>query len=621
MNTKAMNTKAIDPRSIDTRAMYRKAMDSSRHPVTGNDPRCTGAAPLSLLARADASLPDQHTNAPARMGRMRDASAFAVRLARALSGLLLAGLAVLSPAQAETRAWLDRATADAGEAVTLNIETDQPGVAPDYTPLQADFVLGEPFRSTGPGGGDLFGIALTPRRSGALEVPALRVGAESTAPQRLQVSAAAAATVPHGDVFVESRVDEASPYVQQSVGLTVRLYYATSLLSGELVQDAPDGASLQRIGEDVQSSREIDGRRYRVLERRYLLVPERSGALPLPPARFRGQSAGGFFEDFFGGSDELSAESAAQVLQVRAQPDAAPQPWLPLRGLRMRYLSAPSQARAGEAVDVVVEAVAEGATAAQFPEIPVPQVVGAQVFAERAESTERFIDGSPQLTVVRRFSVVPLQAGALRVPGPRLDWWDTAAGSGRAATLPDLQLEVAAAGVAGAAAPAAVPPATDAVPSDAGVPGSTPGARHWAWLALVFALLWLATLGWLLWSRRRASRRAATSTGTDKAMRADARPVVADLRRALDAGSFDEVVLLLRRMASPEAADLDEVLARLEDPGQREALQAMRRALWAGEGQPAAARAALRSALRDGPRWRATVQAVAAPLPPLYPRH
>ena len=151
----------------------------------------------------------------------------------AIGALLLAGLAALSPVHAATRAWLDRATVATGEAVTLNIETDQAGAAPDYTPLQADFILGEPYRSAGGAGQTLFGIALTPRRSGALELPALRVGAESTAPQRLQVSAAAPAPVPSGDVFVESRVDEASPYVQQSVGLTVRLYYATPLLSGD----------------------------------------------------------------------------------------------------------------------------------------------------------------------------------------------------------------------------------------------------------------------------------------------------------------------------------------------------------------------------------------------------
>ena len=553
-----------------------------------------------------------HTAAP---------GAAAGRVGRAAFLLLaaLASIAGLSTAHAETRAWLDRNAIAPGEAVTLNIETDQPGSAPDYTPLRDAFTLGPPYRSPATGNRTLFGIALTPRREGAVDIPSLQVGAERTAPQKLSVSAAhASAPVPRGDVFLESRVDDPAPYVQQSLGLTVRLYYATPLLSGELAQDAPDGASLQRIGDDVQSSREIGGRRYHVVERRYLLVPERSGPLALPPARFRGQGAGGFFDDFFGTDRSLSAQGAAQTLQVRPQPDGAPQPWLPLRDLKLEYGARPERARAGEAVEIVVEAVAQGATAAQFPEIPAPQVEGAQVFADRAETTERFVDGGPQLTVVRRFSVVPLRPGPLRVPGTRLAWWDVAAGSAQVASLPDLSLEVAP-GVAGVspAAPAAptpasptASPATIALPADGTLPRSP-----WFRVAMAFALLWLATLAWLLWRKRGSGRPVVAAGERDR----PAVPSTADLRRLLDAGSFDEVVGLLQRMAVPAAADLDGVIARLDDPSQRDALDAMRRALWAGQGEPSAARAALRAAFRDGPRWRAPAVVDPAPLPPLYP--
>ena len=547
--------------------------------------------------RSPAASARSHTAAP---------GAAAGRVGRAAFLLLaaLASMAGLSTAHAETRAWLDRNAIAPGEAVTLNIETDQPGAAPDYTPLRDAFTLGPPYRSPATGNRTLFGIALTPRREGAVDIPALQVGAERTAPQKLSVSAAhASAPVPRGDVFLESRVDDPAPYVQQSLGLTVRLYYATPLLSGELAQDAPDGASLQRIGDDVQSSREIGGRRYHVVERRYLLVPERSGPLALPPARFRGQGAGGFFDDFFGTDRSLSAQGAAQTLQVRPQPDGAPQPWLPLRGLELEYGARPDRARAGEAVEIVVEAVAQGATAAQFPEIPAPQVEGAQVFADRAETTERFVDGGPQLTVVRRFSVVPLRPGPLRVPGTRLAWWDVAAGSAQVASLPDLSLEVAP-GVAGAS------PATIALPADGSLPRSP-----WFRVAVAFALLWLATLAWLLWRKRDSGRPVVAAGDRDR----PAVPSTADLRRLLDAGSFDEVVGLLQRMAVPAAADLDGVIARLDDPSQRDALDAMRRALWAGQGEPSAARAALRAAFRDGPRWRAPAVVDPAPLPPLYP--
>src|SRR5690606_11548154 len=113
---------------------------------------------------------------------------------------------------------------------------------------------------------------------------------------------------------------------------------------------------------------EVGGRRYHVVERRYLLVPERSGRLHLPPARFRGRGAGGFFDDLFGTDRNLAAQAEAIVLQVRAQPAGAPQPWLPLHGLELRYRSVPERARVGEAVELVVEARARGATAAQFPD-------------------------------------------------------------------------------------------------------------------------------------------------------------------------------------------------------------------------------------------------------------
>ena len=538
---------------------------------------------------------------------------------------------------AATRAWLEQPQVTLGQAVTLNVETDAVSATPDLTPLMRDFdVEGQSdSRSVRMVNGRMsasttFSLTLRPRRAGTLTIPALQVGSERTAPLTLEVGATATAgAASNGLVFVETEVDDPNPYVQQSVGVTVRLYYATPLVSGQLDLDPPDGALLQRVGEIVQSSREIDGRRYSTAERRFLLVPERSGALILPGARFEGRGAGGWMDDLLGGNSRLvTIAGAPRTLQVRPQPAGAPQPWLPVRDLRMRYTAVPQQLRTGEAGTLTIETTVVGATQAQLPELPMPSIPGAQVFAEPPQFDERFVGGTPQVTLTRRYSVVPSQAGRLVVPGTAMAWWDVRAGAARRATLPDLTLPV----VVGTGSPSSVPVAgaargTATLPAgpddDILLEGERRVPPHlWPWLAAGFAVLWLITLLWAL------TRRAGTSSGPRNRVRAQAgAPVTApathtaaDLKRALDAGELDDIEDVLRGMARPAAVDLDDLHRRLATASQRGAVELLRRARWAG-GDAAQARAALREAFRGGPRWQtADTGDVQEPLPPLYPR-
>lgn len=538
---------------------------------------------------------------------------------------------------AASRAWLEQSQVALGQAVTLNVETDAVSATPDLTPLLRDFevegqsdsrsvrlVNGRMSSST------TFALTLRPRRTGTLAIPALQVGGDRTVPLLLEVTATATAgAAANGLVFVETEIDDASPYVQQSVGVTVRLYYATPLVSGQLDLDPPEGALLQRVGEIVQSSREIDGRRYSTAERRFLLVPERSGALTLPGPRFEGRGAGGWMDDLLGGNSRMvNITGAPRTLQVRAQPADAPQPWLPVRDLRLRYTAVPEQLRTGEAATLAIETIVVGATQSQLPELPAPSIPGAQVFAEPPQYDESFVGGTPQVKLTRRYSIVPSQAGTLAIPGVAMAWWDVRAGAAKRATLPDLALPVVAGTGQAVQAPptgsgASVPPP---VPEDGviALAGERRVPAHlWPWLAAGFALLWLATLVWGLMRRQSGmvrSGRNGPGTEASSPTAAHATHTAADLKRALDAGDLDDIEFVLRGMARPAAGDLDDLRHRLAPPAQRAAVEALQRARWAG-GDPAQARLALREAFRGGPQWRATDARVTdEPLPPLYPR-
>ena len=528
-------------------------------------------------------------------------------------------------AQAATRAWLDRDRIAAGETATLNIETDQATLdSPDYSPLSANFDVSgnSSSRQFEMVNGTsttkvLFAVALRPHRDGVIGIPPLRVGRELTQALSLTVTPASAAPVAHaGDaVFIEAEADAQSPYVQQGVGYVLRLYSAAPLVSGQLDQDAPDGATLQRVGDDLQYTREIGGRRYTVVERRFLLIPERSGALTIPGARFSGQGAGGFFDDLFGdGRSDLRASGPPRILSVQPPPANAPQPWLPLRSLTLRYVAAPQSARAGEAATVTIEADADGASAAQMPELALAAPVGAQVFADPVQANDNFDGGRPQARLTRKFSIVPAQAGTLRIPGPRIAWWDVRAGEARTAALPDIVLQVAP-GANGAGAANATAGKADAVGNDdtGGIrlPLVQGAVRPWVLATVAFAFLWLATLWWGLQRKTPAVDVAETRARPDPAR--VAKPALA---QALAKGDAEAISSAL--CSAADAGDLDDVREKLDDPAQQAAVDALQRARW-GDGDVASALAALRSAFKRGPRWKSAAAKAKELLPPLYP--
>lgn len=550
--------------------------------------------------------------------------------------LLLLAWLLVAPAHAQqVRAWLDRDRIGLGETVTLNVEVQDPNVQPpDYAPLQRDFALSghTSRRSYERVNGrsvarSLFAVALEPRREGVIGIPPLAVGGTRTPPLTLTVTAPAAQPARAGDeVFIEAEADAQSPYVQQAVGYTVRLYYATPLVSGTLDQPEPEGASLQRIGQDLHYKRTIGGRDYTVVERHFLLIPEHSGPLAIPSARFDGNGVAGFFDDFFGnGRRTLRATGPSRVLDVRTPPATAPSPWLPLRELSVRWRGSPQAARAGEAFTVTVEVSADGAGAAQLPEIELPRIDGAQVFADPAQSDDSFVDGRPRTRVLRRFSIVPSAAGTLQVPSPRITWWDVRAGAARTADAKALEVDVApAAPGSSAATPAQSVGASDPVAGTGRdeawirVPGVQGEVRPWAFATVLFALAWLVTL---MWGIHREPRRQSAGAGRDDdkgppPRRADPRA----LRQALDTGDLGDVEDALRAAAPVPAESLDEVGSHLADPRQRQAVETLQRARWAG-GDGSAAREALRAAFKRGPQWTevAGIEPAGQPLPPLYP--
>ncbi len=553
----------------------------------------------------------------------------------ALAGILLWLILGSPAADAAVRAFLDRDSITLGETVTLNIEIDgMSAVQPDLAPLQTSFRLLGTSNSTQlqlvngqQTARRLWAVALEPLAAGVVGIPALQVGSEKTAPLSLTVLPAPQGASNHAgdDVFLEVDASPVDPYVQQQVSYVLRLYHAVNLAEGQLEEPQVDGARLLRLGGDTRYEKRLADRRYAVVERRYALIPERSGTLEVSAPRFRGSANDGSLGSFFNSGRRLQATGDAVTLEVRPQPPGSATPWLPAIELSLSDESEPAatELRAGEPITLSLRLAARGLGADQLPELQLPPIAGAQVYPDLESSqtgdSGEWLAGER----IRRFAVVPSAAGELTIPAIRIPWWNTQTDSREIAEIPSRRLTILAGTMAATAGSAPVP-ASAAGESVTDVDARSDPLRGnpWPWISLLFATLWIATLVGLLRRRGAAAEPAAHARPPND-------PTLSQraLQRALEVGDLAEIARRLRELAPPGSGiGLDRLVQRLDDPQQAAAAAALDRALYAAVApmQRDDLLRQLRAAFRAPPRWRpeaASARAAASDsLPPLYGR-
>lgn len=540
---------------------------------------------------------------------------------RALAAIaLMLAFVVASRAEAASRAWAVPDRVALGDTTTLNVETDESGAQPDFSVLEQDFVLRGTSSSTQLSYANgsatqrvLYAVVLEPRAAGTFTIPSFVVGNSRTEPVTVAVLPSLPGSAQRGDaVYLEAEVDTQSPYVQQGVVYTIRLHYAVTLVDGAIEAPAPDSATITQLGQDQQYQQTEGGRQYRVLERRFALVPERSGRLELPTARFRGRALSGM--DPFTRGGNVSASAPSLALDVKPEPANAPRPWLPVAAATLTRNDVPARAKAGEPVMVEIAFAVDGALSSQLADLELPAIPGAQVFPEPQQRSDALAGRTLRATLRRRFAIVPNAGGRLEVPALRIPYWNTTTDRADVAELATLVIDVAhaAAVAAPGGAPAPVVAASD------GARATDDELRWWQGLSAALALALAFALA-LLWSQSRAS--AAKQPGPAVAPV----PGLGRLRRALAIGDLRDIGAALVVSVEPPAASPGALVARLDDAAQRDAVLRLERALWALDVDRAerdATRDALRTAFRDGPKLASaapSTAAAAAALPPLYP--
>ncbi|HSS06496.1 MAG TPA: BatD family protein [Rhodanobacteraceae bacterium] len=557
---------------------------------------------------------------------------------------LIASLIAIAPLHAATpaaRAWLDRDTMHLGETVTLNVETEgDAGGQPSFSALSQDFsmlgtqssqqvsiVNGSSSAKT------VWAVGLEPKHAGRITIPALTVGSAQTAPIALTVLAqpAGAQGKPGDDVFLEVTAEPLTPYVQQQVRYTVKLYFSFGLTDGNLSEPQADGIVVQRLGQDKSYLATVGDRRYHVMERHYALTPEKSGALELPALAFRGNALDAADPTgFFSRPRTISARSDAVQLQVRPKPATwTSDPWLPAESMLLKDDSdLPTEIRVGDPVTRTIRLQAQGLGFEQLPELNLTAPEGAEIYPDKPDTRTR--DDGTWLygERVRKFAFVPTKPGTLTIPGMSVSWWDTAHDRLQTTELAAHTLTVlppAGKTTNGAAAATASPAdgeAANVAPSSPSImtptPARPPSVRVWQVLAALGFLLWLATLA-LWWRSRRADPIAAANAPPASGISAQR---AAFLRAAAlgELAGAERALVAWARSERPDVRNLGELGVRLQDAAQREALAALQRSRYAGASAQGVG-SQLERAFKGGFAWTrpAAASKNASPLPALYP--
>lgn len=239
----------------------------------------------------------------------------------------------------------------------------------------------------------------------------------------------AVAALAEEPIFIESSVEPADPYVQQQVSYRLRLYRKSHLQRGHFVDpEIPD--ALVRL---VESSPAVAvthrGERYEMLEQRYLLFPQRSGPLLIPPGVFS--------------SRELFVQGEAVSLDVRPPPLAAAN-WLVAAGLELtEHWETPEQPwRIGDHLKRTLVIEGNAITGAQLPDLqPLPDDgLEIQKLASRVEESI----GNNTLVGRRVLELLylPERAGSFYLPPIEISWWDSTADRLQLSRLPGRELVI-----------------------------------------------------------------------------------------------------------------------------------------------------------------------------------
>lgn len=273
-----------------------------------------------------------------------------------------------------------------------------------------------------------FTTRLMPKKTGQLIIPSFEYQTNKSEPIRLEVVAANnTSTAQKSDIFVETKLSNDTVWLQQQVTFHCKLYIRRQISSGSLSEPEIPGAIVEVAGKDKESTQIKDGVRYRVIERTYLITPQRSGTFEIESPVFQAEVIDTRRSQFFNQSKVISRTGESQSLTVKPVPKDYQGTWLPSAMVMLNDEIQPDKTTytLGEPITRKITLSALDVNPEQLPELSPNYPDSIKVYPDQSESNSNQRDGQVIAQRIQTAALVPTQAGEFELPEIRISWFNT----------------------------------------------------------------------------------------------------------------------------------------------------------------------------------------------------
>ncbi|MFB1000576.1 MAG: BatD family protein, partial [Colwellia sp.] len=350
---------------------------------------------------------------------------------------------------------------------------------------------------------------LIPRNKGRFTIPAFNIDGSITKPLEVLVIPATASSASSGrDLFITTNVDVEEAYLQQQIRYTVKLHLGKDLQRGSLSSPTLENADIRQIGKDKEYNEVVEGRRYRIIERSFAIIPQQSGSFIIEGPLFEGEVIDNSRQSFgfFNRSKAVNRVGPSQGISVLPIPSNYDQHWLPSVFVQVddEWQGNTRAFIAGEPITRTITLTAIGVVEEQLPEIVSIYPDSVKTYPDQAETTTVEKDNTLIAQRKESIAIIPSQAGQLLIPQVRIPWFNTMTQKTEFAVLAEKTLQI----LPATTQPTSVIPISPSIQTTTGVKPensmvtgvknqSINMPQYWIWLTASLLILWFITL--VLW--------------------------------------------------------------------------------------------------------------------------